>query len=103
MNGMKNYYLGHIQNAHPLKLRKVYVEHPCTNCEIIHECGGRCLYANITKRWSPEAYALVCKTVKNLTECLKTALPKIRELISDGKIRLSDFEHMKYNSCEIIP
>jgi len=69
----------------------------------LHECGGRCLYANITKRWSPEAYALICKTVKNLTESLKVILPRIKRLIKNGKIKLSGFEYMKYNSCEIIP
>jgi len=103
MNGMKDYYLCHIHNAHPLKLRKVYVGHPCIKCEILHECGGRCLYANITKRWNEEAYALVCKTVKNLAESLRLILPRIERLIINGKIRLSDFEYMKYNSCEIIP
>jgi putative peptide-modifying radical SAM enzyme len=103
MDGMKDYYLGHIRNAHPLHLRKVYVGHPCIRCEILDECGGRCLYANITRRWSPEAYALVCKTVKNLTESLKAVLPRVKRLINDGKISLSAFEYMKYNSCEIIP
>jgi uncharacterized protein len=103
MSGMKDYYLGHIQDSHPLQLKKDYVEHPCTNCEILQECGGRCLYANITKRWSNEAYSLVCKTVKNLVESLRTALPGVKKLIDDEKIGFSDFEHMKYNSCEIIP
>jgi len=103
MSGMKDYYLGHIRNTHPLQLRKVRVGHPCIGCEILHECGGRCLYANITKRWSEESYALVCKTVKNLTESLKHILPKVKRLINNGRITLSDFEHMKYNSCEIIP
>lgn len=103
MNGMKDYYLGHIRSAHPLRLRKVYVGHPCIRCAILHECGGRCLYANITKRWSKEAYALVCKTVENLVDSLKVSLPRVKRLVNSGKIRFSDFEYMKYNSCEIIP
>ncbi|UCC59217.1 MAG: TIGR04084 family radical SAM/SPASM domain-containing protein [Candidatus Bathyarchaeum sp.] len=103
MNGMKDYYLGHIRDSHPLHLERVYVEQPCSRCEILRECGGRCLYANITKRWSNEAYSLVCKTVKNLFESLTFNLPRIKRLIDDEKIRVSDFEHMKYNSCEIIP
>src|SRR4030043_2425840 len=32
MGGMKNYYLGHISNAHPLKLKKIFVGEPCTKC-----------------------------------------------------------------------
>jgi len=103
MSGMKDYYLGHIQDSHPLQLKRVYVGQPCTSCEILRECGGRCLYANITKRWSNEAYDLVCKTVKNLVESLKASLPRVKTLIDDEKIRLSDFDHVKYNSCEIIP
>ena len=103
MSGMKDYYLGHIRDSHPLHLEKVHVRHPCTRCEILRECGGRCLYANITKRWNKTAYSLVCKTVKNLVESLKSTLPRVKRLIEDERIKLSDFEHMKYNSCEIIP
>ncbi len=103
MSGMRDYYLGHVQDSHPLRLKRVYVGQPCATCEILRECGGRCLYANITKRWSNEAYSLVCKTVKNLIESLKSTLPRVKRLIEDERIRLSDFEHTKYNSCEIIP
>jgi putative peptide-modifying radical SAM enzyme len=103
MSGMKDYYLGHIRVSHPLHLRRVYVGQPCTSCEILRDCGGRCLYANITKRWSNEAYRLVCKTVKNLVESLKESLPRVQRLINEEIIMLSDFDHLKYNSCEIIP
>ena len=103
MSGMKDYYLGHINDSHPLRLKQVYVGEPCTNCEILGECGGRCLYANITKRWSNEAYSLVCRTVKNLVESLRASLPRVQRLVAEERIRLSDFEHLKYNSCEVIP
>jgi uncharacterized protein len=103
MSGMKDYYLGNIKNSHPSKLKKVYVKNPCLECEIYSECGGRCLYANITKRWSNEAYSIVCRAVKNLVESLRAVLPRVERLIDEGKVNLSDFEHMNYNSCEIIP
>ncbi len=103
MWGMKKYYLGHIAHAHPLKLRQLFVNTPCTECDILNGCGGRCLYANITKRWSSEAYLAVCSTVKGLVNAVKTELPRINELINDGKVSLNDFEFMKYNGCEIIP
>ena len=103
MSGMKDYYIGHIQDSHPLQLKRVHVGQPCTSCEILRECGGRCLYANITKRWNNEAYDLVCKTVKNHVESLKSSLPRVKRLIAQEKIGLSDFDHLKYNSCEIIP
>jgi uncharacterized protein len=103
MWGMKNYYLGHIRDANPLKLPKVFVTQPCTKCDVFNVCGGRCLYANVTKRWSPEAYSLICDTVKNLIKAVEDELPRIRKLVEKGNISLEDFEFMKYNGCEIIP
>ena len=103
MWGMKNYYLGHVNNAHPLKLKKIFVETPCTNCGVLNVCGGRCLYANITKRWNKDAYAKVCHTVKELVNTVELELPRIKQLINAGKVSLNDFEFVKYNGCEIIP
>ena len=103
MWGMKNCYVGHISNADPLKLKKIFVSEPCTKCDIFNICGGRCLYANITKRWSMEAYTLVCNTVRNLIHAIAKELPRIRKLIESGKISRKNFEFMKYNGCEIIP
>jgi putative peptide-modifying radical SAM enzyme len=103
MWGMKNYYLGHIKDANPLKLKKIFVGEPCTKCDILSLCGGRCLYANVTKRWNTSAYKLVCETVRNLIEAISAEMPKIQRLIREKKIRLEDFKFMKYNGCEIIP
>lgn len=103
MGGMKDFYVGHIRTAHPLKLKKIRVAKPCSECSILNECGGRCLYANITKQWDAQQYALVCDTVKNLLESLKQEEPRVRRLIKEGKIALSDFDYLKYNGCEIIP
>ena len=104
MWGMKKYYLGHIADADPLRLGKVFVKDaPCTECDILGVCGGRCLYANITKRWNNDAYGTVCNTVRSLVNAVETELPRIRRLIRDGKVSLSDFEFLRYNGCEIIP
>jgi radical SAM protein with 4Fe4S-binding SPASM domain len=103
MNGMKDYYMGHIRDSHPLQLKQIYVEEPCTSCEIFGDCGGRCLYTNLTQRWSNEAYSLVCGTVKNLVESLKNSLPRVKTLLDEERISLTDFNHLKYNSCEVIP
>jgi uncharacterized protein len=103
MWGMKNYYLGHINSVHPLKLKKIFVGAPCTECSILNVCGGRCLYANITKRWSKEAYSMICSTVKRLVKNVEAELPRIKQLIKNDKVHLTDFSFMKYNGCEIIP
>jgi putative peptide-modifying radical SAM enzyme len=103
MWGMKDYYLGHISNADPLKLKKILVNKPCTDCEILGVCGGRCLYANITRRWNSDEYATVCSTVKALVNTIEAELPRIKRLIKNGKVSQQDFEFMKYNGCEIVP
>jgi hypothetical protein len=54
-------------------------------------------------KWGDEGFAGVCITVKNLIKGLRDALPEVKGLIKDGKISLEDFEHTKFNSCEIIP
>ncbi|MEM3626989.1 MAG: TIGR04084 family radical SAM/SPASM domain-containing protein [Candidatus Bathyarchaeia archaeon] len=103
MWGMKNYYLGHIGEADPTKLPRIPIGKPCTKCDILSLCGGRCLYANVTKRWKPEAYHLVCNATKNLIDSITKEMPRIQKLIKTGRINQKQFEYMKYNGCEIIP
>jgi putative peptide-modifying radical SAM enzyme len=103
MWGMKDYYLGHISSANPLKLKRLALNSPCTECDVFDVCGGRCLYANVIRRWSSEAYGLVCGTVRNLIDAVAKELPRMRLLIKNGKIGLKDFDFLKYNGCEIIP
>jgi len=103
MWGMKDYYLGHVADANPLKLGQVFVGGSCVKCDCYGVCGGRCLYANVTKRWNDEAYDLVCDTVRNLIGTVTEEMPRIRSSIGDGHAKLKDFEFMKYNGCEIIP
>jgi hypothetical protein len=102
MWGIRNYYLGHISNANRLNLKKSSSANHAQNA-VLAKSGGRCLYANITKRWSTQAYSHVCNTVKNLINAIGEQLPKIKTFIGNGKISLKDFEFMKYNGCEIIP
>ncbi len=103
MWGIRNHYLGHIGISDPLKLPKVFVKEPCNKCRVFGLCGGRCLYANITRRWSPDAYGLVCGSVENLIKALINVAPRIRTLIAKRKLSLKAFESTKYNGCEIIP
>ncbi len=104
MWGMKKYYLGHIRDTEPNEIKKVLVNNkPCSECEILGICGGRCLYSNITKRWSNEAYTDVCDTVKGLVQSVENQIPRIKQLINQRKIALADFKFLKYNGCEIIP
>ena len=103
MVGMKDYYVGHIATADPLRLPVTTVGAPCTECGLLDFCGGRCLYSNITRPWPEDGRRVVCGTVENLHSALSAALPEVQALMNAGTIRMEDFAHRKYNSCEIIP
>jgi len=103
MSGMKEYYAGDIFTGDPLKLKRTLISGPCSGCDMLDTCGGRCLYANVTVKWGDKGFAEVCSTVKNLIKALQDALPEVNGLIKEGKISVADFEHTKFNSCEIIP
>ena len=105
MAGMKDFYLGNIKDTDPddLSSKAVHVSKPCTDCSIYSVCGGRCLYANVTKLWGEEGFTLVCGTVRELVDALRRVVPEILNLISERRISLHDFSYPKYNSCEIIP
>ncbi|WP_237706005.1 TIGR04084 family radical SAM/SPASM domain-containing protein [Methanocella conradii] len=103
MSGMKKYYAGDIFKGDPLRLKQTLISGPCEGCEMLDICGGRCLYANVTMKWGDKGFAEVCSTVKHLINTLKDALPEIRQLLKEGKISMEDFDHIKFNSCEIIP
>lgn len=104
MAGMKDFYLGNIWDKQPLDLEdSVFVGSPCTECGILDICGGRCLYANATKRWGEEGFRLVCGTVVNLVDSLRRFEPQVRQLLSENRIAMEDFEYRRYNSCEMIP
>ena len=103
MWGMREFYLGDIRNSSPIGLPEVFVGDRCHDCHIYRWCGGRCLYANVLKRWSWSSYRLVCKAVENLVNSLRRTLPQIRGLIKSGVVKYEDFQFLEFNGCEIIP
>ncbi|MDD1655836.1 MAG: TIGR04084 family radical SAM/SPASM domain-containing protein [Methanomicrobiales archaeon] len=103
MVGMRAHYVGHITTSDPGTLPQVPIGGECTGCNLLAFCGGRCLYASILRPWPEEARRTVCATVQGLHDALAGALPQIRGLMAEGRIRMEDFAHEKYNGCEIIP
>lgn len=99
--GYKPLYSGDLKKS--CKVNKIGVDQPCSSCEILDICGGRCLYANKTKLWGENGFEQVCETVFFLVDSLKVLLPKIRDLINDGVISEKDLEFNRYNGSEIIP
>ena len=104
MAGMKDYCLGNIRDASINRLKdSLFVSEPCTSCRLFTMCGGRCLYANVTKLWGDEGFNEVCGTVTSMIEALRDAIPQIKALMKSGSIQQEDFDYPKYNGCEIIP
>jgi putative peptide-modifying radical SAM enzyme len=104
MAGMKDFYLGHISKTDPTKLMNaIFVSEPCRSCEYFRICGGRCLYANVTKLWGEQGFKEVCCTVKTMIDTLREVSPQIESLIQKGRISPQQFEYPRFNGCEIIP
>jgi sulfatase maturation enzyme AslB (radical SAM superfamily) len=103
MWGIKKHYVGNIIDSSPTKLRQILVNEPCSSCDILGICGGRCLYANLTKRWNRSQYSAVCNSVRNLINSVAENMPRITKLLESGKLSKEDFSFIKYNGCEIIP
>jgi putative peptide-modifying radical SAM enzyme len=101
MNGIKDFYCGDIKN--PELLKELYVVEPCSSCEYLDICGGRCLYSNYAKLWPEEGQNLICESIIHLIDGIQKRLPKIRELIDKKFVFDYDFEYEKYFGPEIIP
>jgi uncharacterized protein len=99
---MKDYYLGSIMRDTPGTLKTVSVSDPCRSCDVFTLCGGRCLYANVTKLWGLVGFDEVCQTVRHLINGINEVLPEIRRLLQ-YQISLEDFKNPSYDGCEVIP
>jgi putative peptide-modifying radical SAM enzyme len=99
--------LGHIATIRsPAAVHhKVTVEEPCDTCDVLAECGGRCLYCNQTKWWDDEGFAAVCATVRHfLAQVRDVIMPVVNELIAAEAFRREDFHYPPFNNTtEIIP
>jgi len=78
---------------------------PCTSCDILDVCGGRCLFVNRSQGMLREnGYRYTCLTVRHLVAELRSALPQVQALIDDGSVNRSDFDYPELNNgCETIP
>ncbi|MBS7626938.1 TIGR04084 family radical SAM/SPASM domain-containing protein [Candidatus Bathyarchaeota archaeon] len=104
MSGMLDFYLGNIWDSNPLDISdSTFVGEPCSECEVQHVCGGRCLFANVTKLWGDEGFRMVCETVMDLINSLRKVEWRVRSAMREGKVEVGDFNYGRFNSCEIIP
>jgi putative peptide-modifying radical SAM enzyme len=101
-NGIKDFYCGDL-NTSKENLKEIYVKEPCTSCEYLNVCGGRCLYSNYAKLWPEEGEKLICETIIHLIEGIKERIPEIKQLIARRIIFEEDFEFERYFGPEIVP
>jgi putative peptide-modifying radical SAM enzyme len=102
MNNIEDFQAGSL-DSDPRNLKKFDVSGACLKCEVKDKCGGRCLYANKAELWPERGQELVCRTVKHLIAELERIKPDVDKLISEGKIKTSDFNYEKFFGPEIIP
>ena len=98
--------IGSIFDSNPSSLcDAVTIGEPCTSCNILDICGGRCLFVNKSQELLREnGYSFICTTVKHLVRELQNALPRVQALIANGSVSRSDFEYPELNNgCEVIP
>jgi len=77
---------------------------PCTDCDILWVCGGRCLFANQVEGWGKDWYDRVCKSTRHMIDELKKLVPRAKELMENGTLPNDAFDYPEINNgCEIIP
>ncbi len=83
----------------------VPVVEPCSSCDIVGICGGRCLFVNRSQHLLRQnGYTLICATVRHLVAELRDAEPRVRALVESGPLKATDFGYPAFNNgCEIIP
>jgi putative peptide-modifying radical SAM enzyme len=97
--------VGTIFDSTPQELpNKVRIGEPCTECNTLNVCGGRCLFTNKTKLWGEAGFREVCDSSKRMIDELAYLKPRIIEMISDRKISMETFNYAPFNNgCEVIP
>jgi putative peptide-modifying radical SAM enzyme len=97
--------VGSIFRSEPHELpHKVELGAPCTECNILDLCGGRCLFANKTKLWTEKGFQRICRSTRTMIDELKKLTNGIEDLISTGQLSRKEFGSTPYNNgTEIIP
>ena len=85
-------------------VNKVKINQPCTACDYVNYCGGRCLYAHYERLWGAEGFSGVCDvTIYTINELLKSK-DEVISLIDNGTISLKSLDYPPFNNTtEIIP
>jgi len=97
--------VGDIITTTPEELLNIQpVEAPCTTCDVLGICGGRCLFSNKTMFWGLDWFNRVCDTTRHMIRELEKQVPLARQMIEEGVLDARAFDYPEINNgCEIIP
>ncbi|MBC8463006.1 TIGR04084 family radical SAM/SPASM domain-containing protein [Candidatus Bathyarchaeota archaeon] len=97
--------VGDIWGSTPQELLNIQlVEAPCTTCDVLGVCGGRCLFSNKTMFWGLDWFNRICDTTRHMIRELEKQVPLARRLIDQGVLDINAFDYPEINNgCEIIP
>ncbi len=94
--------LGNVQNG--FRIMEDPLPQDCKNCEFKDYCGGRCLYAQKERYWGEEGFKVVDEVNKEYLRIVLSIIPKVKELIVKGRIKLNDLYYNPIlDSTEVIP
>lgn len=95
-------YLGDIRSG--IVRRSPKIGNPCTSCDYLKYCGGRCLYAHVERLWGEEGFREICEITKCTIDLVRRNFGEIMELVSKDIVKGEDLIYPKYNNTtEIIP
>ncbi len=97
--------IGDLMSSTPESIRNSRtVDPPCTDCDILWVCGGRCLFANQTMGWGREWFDRICLSTRRMIEGLNALVPDVVHLIEEGILPMEALDYPEINNgCEIIP
>lgn len=96
--------LGSIDDSKTGMVNKVKVGAPCTSCNYLKYCGGRCLYAHYERLWGIEGFNKVCEvTIRTIGELVKIR-DEVMYFLNRKVISLEQLDYPSFNNTtEIIP
>ncbi len=97
--------LGNVrQNTWRECIDRVSIGEPCTDCEYVDYCGGRCLYAYRERLWGEKGFRALCQITSTTIDLILNIRRQVQELLEEGRIDWGSLNYPPYNnSTEIIP
>ena len=95
--------MGHIDDLQNVSL-KAEIGDSCMNCDVLKECGGRCLYAHKERFWGEEGHRKICDLNRHIIYSIRNRSEELLASLKIGKITEKELFYPEYNnSIEIIP